>query len=164
MSIPFRLVRTVVRVLRLPGVPQGLTAATLAGLAGVHGAWAGGSAFPFTTRAELADAMVGADEVPGPAACATMAGLLAGAATLVAGVPIVPPRWRRVGLGVIAGVLALRGVLGLTGSTSRLVRGAGRGERFRRLDRTYYAPVSLALAAGAATALARSVRTARAAH
>ena len=55
MSIPFRLVRTVVRVLRLPGVPQGLTAAALAGLAAVHGAWARGSAFPFTTRAELAE-------------------------------------------------------------------------------------------------------------
>jgi hypothetical protein len=161
MSIPWRLFKTVVRVLRLPGVPQGLTAATLAGLAGAHGAWAGGSAFPFTTREELAEAMVGADEVPGPAACATVAGLLGGAALLVAGVPVVPPRWRRVGLGVITGVLAVRGALGLTGATGRLVRGAGRGERFRRLDRSYYGPLCLGLAAGAGTALVRAVRPAR---
>lgn len=161
MSIPWRVFKTAVRVLRLPGVPQGLTAATMVGLAGAHGAWAGGSAFPFTTRQELAEAMVGADEVPGPVACATVSGLLAGAAALVAGVPIVPPRWRRVGLGAVTAVLAARGVLGLSGTTARLVRGAGRGERFRRLDRTYYGPLCLALAAGAGTALARAVRAAR---
>lgn len=158
MRLPWHLVRLLVRVLRLPGVVRTLTAGALAAVAVLHAAWARGSAFPFSTRAELAEAVVGADEVPGPAPCLAVAGALTVAAALVAGVPVGPPRLRRAGVAVVAGVLGLRGVLGLTGATASAARGAGKGERFRRLDRTYYAPVCLALAGGTASTLWRSIR------
>ena len=47
----------------------------------------------------------------------------------------------------IAGVLGGRGVLGLAGRTS-VVSPDSDGARFRRLDRRFYAPLCLGLAAG----------------
>jgi hypothetical protein len=125
-------------------------AATLLGLAGLHGAWAFGSAWPAHDRAALADLMVGrpGGSVPPPAACLAVAALLAGASALVAGRPRRLPGLRRVGAAGVAGVLGVRGACGLLGRTDLLSPGStSRG--FRRLDRRYYSPLCLALAAAA---------------
>jgi hypothetical protein len=133
-----------------------ITTAALGGLATVHLAWSTGSAFPFGSRAELADAVVGSPEVPPPAACVVVAVALVGAAALVGGALPLPRRTRRVGLTVLVGVVGGRGVLGLAGRTD-LVSPGSRSPRFRRLDRRVYAPLCLALAAGSAHALARDL-------
>ena len=92
-----------------------LTAGALAATAGLRVAWGRGSSFPFSTRDEPADAVVGTPRVPGPPACYAVAGALGVAATLVEGVPAPAPHLRRIGLLGVAGILAMRGVLGLAG-------------------------------------------------
>jgi Protein of unknown function (DUF3995) len=127
-----------------------LTAAALAATAGLHLAWGAGSSVPFSTRDELADAVIGSRQVPGPVACYGVAGALGAAVALVEGKPAPPPGLRRVGLLGVAGMLALRGVLGLAGRTDLISPGSA-SPRFRRLDRRVYAPLCLALSAGAVT-------------
>lgn len=98
-------------------------------LAGMHAAWGAGSAWPLPDRGELADAVIGAAEVPPPAACFAVSGALAAAGALVAGWP--GRRWpasRRLGAGAVVGVLAGRGILGLAGRT-RLVSPASASAR-----------------------------------
>ncbi len=114
-------------------------------LAGLHAAWGAGSAWPFPGRPELADAVIGTAEVPGPAACFAVSGALAAAGALVAGWPPGRPVLRRLGVAGAAGVLAGRGALGLSGQT-RLVSPASLSETFSRLDRRVYSPLCLALA------------------
>lgn len=128
-----------------------LTAATLAGIAGVHVAWGRGSTFPFSSRDELADAVVGTQHVPSPAACYAVATALIAASGLVANVPIGPGSLRRAGRYGVAAVLATRGLAGMSGRTDLLSRGSA-SMRFRRLDRRIYSPLCLTLAAGAITA------------
>jgi hypothetical protein len=123
--------------------------------AGLHVAWGRGSSFPFSTRDELADAVVGTPRVPGPAACHAVAGALAAAAALVEGAPAPTSHLRRIGLLGVAGLLALRGGLGLAGHTDLLAPGSV-SERFRRLDRRVYAPLCLALSTGAWAAFRRA--------
>ena len=89
-------------------------------LAGLHAAWGAGSAWPFPSRRELADAVIGTSEVPAPAACFAVSGALAAAGALVAGWPRGQPALRRIGVAGVVGVLAGRGGLGLSGQT-RLV-------------------------------------------
>jgi hypothetical protein len=124
-----------------------MTAGTLGVLAGLHLAWACGSSFPFASREELADAVVGARAVPPAAACCAVAGALTGGALLVGSAGVLPSRLRRAGLVAMAGVLGLRGAAGLSGRTDRLSPGSN-SERFVRLDRRLYSPLCLALAAG----------------
>lgn len=124
------------------------TSGVLAAVAGVHVAWGIGSAFPFRTRAELADAVVGSENVPPPTACYAVAAALTTASLLVADVAILPARTRRLGRFVIAVVLTIRGVAGLAGRTDALSPGSS-SPRFRRLDRRVYTPLCLALTAGA---------------
>ncbi len=133
----------------------GATATALGGLAVLHLVWANGSSFPFSSRAELAEAVIGSESVPGPAACAAVAAGLSSAALLVGGRRLVPPRLRRVGVGVVTATLATRGVLGLVGRTD-VVSPVSTSARFRRLDRRLFAPLCLALAAGAASTLRES--------
>lgn len=128
-----------------------LTSGTLAGIAALHVAWGRGSAFPFASREELADAVIGSRAVPSPAACHAVAVALAAASALVADAPIAPPPLRRLGRGVVAAVLTVRGVAGLAGRTDLLSPGSA-SPRFRSLDRRFYSPLCLALAYGAATA------------
>ena len=52
---------------------RGATALVLAAIAGLHFAWARGSSFPFADRDALADSVVGAEAVPSPGACLTIA-------------------------------------------------------------------------------------------
>ena len=118
-------------------------------LAGLHAAWGAGSAWPFPSRSELADAVIGTSEVPAPAACFAVSSALAAAGALVAGWPHGQPALRQVGVAGVVGVLAGRGALGLSGQT-RLVSPAALSERFSRLDRRVYSPLCLALAGASA--------------
>ena len=152
MKLPLVLARLVWRTLRIPGVVRALTATVLAAIGVLHVAWGRGSAFPYPDRDDLADALVGQDHMPGPSPSFAVAGALFTAAALVADVPVGSARLRRLGVAGVAGVLGLRGALGLAGRTSVLVP-RSTGERFRRLDRRYFSPLCLALAAGAASTL-----------
>jgi hypothetical protein len=120
-------------------------AASLFGLAALHAAWGAGSAWPLADRDALADAVIGAAQVPPPAACFAVSGALAAAGTLVAGWPGDHPAIRRAGVGGVVVVLAGRGVLGLAGRT-QLVSRSSVSDRFTRLDRRIYSPLCLALA------------------
>jgi Protein of unknown function (DUF3995) len=125
-----------------------VTAGTLAAIAGLHVIWSRGSSFPFRSRDELADSVVGSDVVPSAAACNAVAVALFIASALVADVPVGPRRVRAVGRAGVATVLAARGLAGLTGRTDALSPGSN-SSTFRRLDRRYYSPLCLALAYGA---------------
>jgi hypothetical protein len=123
-------------------------AAASAGLlaaAALHAAWGAGSAWPFRDRAALADAVIGAAEVPGPGACLAVSCALAVAGALAAGWPARHPGLRQAGISAVAAVLAARGALGLAGRT-RLVSPVSVSARFTRLDRRVYSPLCLALA------------------
>jgi Protein of unknown function (DUF3995) len=122
------------------------------GIAGVHVAWGRGSSFPFPTVAEMHDAVIGRRVQPSPASCDAVAGLLVAAAAVTAGLPTGRSRLRRVAAVGVAAVLTTRGGFGLAGRTDMLVPGST-STRFRRLDRRIYAPLCLALAAGAAMSL-----------
>ena len=135
-----------------------LTSIVLAAIAALHFAWARGSSFPFADHEALADSVVGTEAVPSSEACLAVASLLTVASALVAGAPIGPRRLRRVGVATVAGVLAVRGVAGLSGRTDLLSPGST-STRFRRLDRVLYSPLCLALAMGAASTLTVSRRT-----
>ena len=127
--------------------------ATLFALAGLHAAWGAGSAWPLPDREALADAVIGAAEVPPPAACFAVSGALAAAGALVAGWPGGSrPAIRRLGTAAVVGVLAGRGALGLAGRT-RLVSPTSTSARFARLDRRVYSPLCLALAGLSALSL-----------
>ena len=56
--------------------PATLAAAGLAGLAGLHVAWAAGSSWPLPDKAALSDAVIGHDTFPSAAACLVVAGAL----------------------------------------------------------------------------------------
>jgi hypothetical protein len=127
-------------------------AATLFALAALHALWATGSSWPVKDRAALAELMAGraGGSVPPAAACLTVAALLTSASLLVGGRPRRLPALRRAGARAVAGVLGVRGVLGIAGRTD-LVSGGSTAPRFRRLDRRYYSPLCLVLAASAAS-------------
>ena len=76
---------------------------------------------------------------------------------LVAGLPSRDSRVGTLGRATVATVLATRGFLGLAGRTD-LVSPGSDSPRFRRNDRAPFAPLCLALAAGAAPARAASRR------
>jgi Protein of unknown function (DUF3995) len=127
--------------------------AALFALAGMHAAWGAGSAWPLPDREALADAVIGAAEVPPPAACFAVSAALAAAGALVAGWPGGSrPASRRLGTAAVVGVLAGRGALGLAGRT-RLVSPTSTSARFARLDRRVYSPLCLALAGLSALSL-----------
>jgi hypothetical protein len=125
---------------------RSIGSAALGALALVHVAWGSGSSWPFADRAALADAVIGRDDVPGPAACLGVASALGLAASLVSHRP---RRWVRLHRTAVTGVvtvLAGRGLLGLAGRTDFVSPGST-SRRFRHLDRRCYAPLCLALAA-----------------
>jgi hypothetical protein len=162
--------------------------AALFGLAGLHAAWGAGCAWPAADRRALADVVIGTKAstgtvigtkartgskartgtglqdsgMPGPAACFAVSGALVTAGALVAGWPARRwPRLHRLGTCGVAGVLASRGALGLTGQT-RVISPASESERFLRLDRRVYSPACLALAALSTLALPRRASAAAA--
>ncbi len=105
-------------------------------------------------RADLSEAVLGSPGLArgGATACYAVATLLGGAGAIVSGRPHFAERHRGVAVIGIAAALAGRGVLGLTGHT-HLVSPTSTGDRFRRLDRRYYSPACLALAALVALSL-----------
>lgn len=135
-------------------VSTSAASAALLGLAGLHAAWGLGSTWPLSDRAAFADAVIGTEEVPPPAACFAVAGALGLAAAFVGGQPRRVPSLRRLGAGGVVGVLTARGVVGLFGLTD-LVSPGSNSPRFRRLDRRYYGPLCLSLAALSAPAIRR---------
>jgi hypothetical protein len=131
-----------------------VAAVSLAAMAGLHIAWGFGSSVPFSSRRELADAVVGRSTVPPPASCHGVATALLVAGGLAANLPVGPAGLRRLGRMGVVSVLTARGLLGLAGRTD-LVSPGSDSPRFRRLDRRVYAPLCLLLAAGVATAVPR---------
>jgi hypothetical protein len=131
-----------------------LTGAALAALSALHVAWGLGSSFPFRSRDDLADAVVGSPVVPAPLDCFGVAGALAVAAALVANVIPLPRPLRRSLLIGVAGVLGVRSALGFLGKTA-LVSPGSDSERFVRLDHLYYAPLCLGLSLGALASATR---------
>lgn len=119
-----------------------------AGRGGAHALWGVGSSWPFADRSALADAVAGTPEPPATRECFTVAALLLVAAGLVADVMPVGETTRRSGVLGVAVVLAGRGVAGVTGRTASIVPWTP-SERFVSLDRRYYGPLCLLLAAGA---------------
>ena len=105
---------------RSHGASGGLTAAVLLAVAGLHVSWGLGSSFPFRTREELADSVVGSSDVPSRGACVSVAAALVLSAILVARVVPLPRALRTVALRVVTTVLATRGVAGAMGRTSTL--------------------------------------------
>ena len=118
----------------------------------VHAAWGLRIQIPGVDGPALAEAVAGVGEMPGPVACFAVAGALASAAALVAGVPPLPSRLVLAGrAGVVIGVGG-RGLLGIIGRTDLVAPGEVT-ERFRRWDRRLYTPLCLGLAAGTVRAL-----------
>jgi len=115
-------------------------------LGGLHLAWAAGSPWPLNDRDNLADAVIGGTEVPGPAACVGVAVALGAGAALVAGLPRSRPGLSRLGAAGVSTVMATRGALGIASSTGLITIGTP-SERFRSLDLRLYSPLCLALAA-----------------
>ena len=135
----------------------GATSAVLAGIGLLHVGWGLRVPMPGVDGARVADAVVGSDEMPSPAACFAVAVALAAAALLVAGVPSRWPRLRRVGQTGVAVVLGGRALLGATGRTD-LVAPGPTSVQFRKWDRALYSPLCAALAAGAIRAATRGRR------
>ncbi len=152
MVVDTSIDRLVVWKTRRMRIVPAATAATLGGLAAVHVAWGVGSSFPFADRDELADAVVGSEVMPGPAESFAVAALLGLATAVVIDVLPMSHGVRRSSVAGLVAVLAVRGGLGLAGRTDILVPGST-GHRFRRLDRRWYSPLCLVVAAGATASL-----------
>jgi hypothetical protein len=131
-----------------------IASAGLAGLAGLHVAWAAGSSWPSSDRATLSDAVIGHHKFPSPAAALAVAGALAAGSAFVAGWPARAEWLQRVGAVGVVAVLSVRGGLGLAGLTHSISPGSS-SARFRGLDRRLYSPLCLTLAALAAPAARR---------
>jgi hypothetical protein len=114
-------------------------------IAGLHVAWGGGSSFPFANRERLADAVIGAEEVPPPAACFAVAAMLVVGAAALSESFSIPNRLRAFVLYAMAVALGVRSVLGFLGLT-RLASPASTSRTFRERDRSIYSPLTLALA------------------
>lgn len=117
-------------------------------LATMHANWARGSSWPAADEKQLAEAVIGEDEMPSAGACIAVAALLTLGGSLVAGWPASKPRLQRFGTAGVAVTLAARGlvsVVGLMPLTS---------ETFLWWDRRLYSPLCLLLAALSAAGVA----------
>jgi len=123
----------------------------------LHIYWAVGGRWPGSDRTDLARKVVGdTDDFPSAAMTFGVAGLLLVAALVVGGASgmwTVPVSNRLVtgAAWMVAGVLLVRGVAGLTISGAREIR--GRGTPFTRRDLRIYSPFVLALGAVTTVAL-----------
>ncbi|GAB4583897.1 DUF3995 domain-containing protein [Nocardia sp. IFM 10818] len=124
------------------------SAAALAGIAGIHVAWALGWRWPGHDDATLAQRVVGPNsELPSAGLTYVVAGLLVAAAGAVGAATVDDRRLPRLAAWGVAGVLGARGVAG-AGSAAA----AGFDEIYWTLEAAVYAPLCLALAAGAGLA------------
>jgi hypothetical protein len=140
--------------LREVRITSRLTGGVLAALAVLHMAWGFGSPFPFRTRRQLADVVVGSSLVPPPMACFAVAGALGTGAALVGNVMPIPPSTRRISLLGMAAIFGVRSALGFSGKTA-LVSPGSDSETFVRLDRRIYAPICLGLSIGSVVSTGR---------
>ena len=101
----------------------------------------------------LNDAVIGRDATPSAPACYAVAAALTTAAVLVSGQPLQLPL-RRLGAAGVVAVLGARGTLGVLGRTDLAVPGSD-SPRFRELDRRWFGPLCLTLAALSAPAVTR---------
>lgn len=134
--------------------PQALAVAGavgLAGIAGLHAAWATGSSWPAADRARLADSVAGTTAMPDAAACWTVAAALALAAGVTAGIGGQHQLAVLARAGVTAALL-LRAATGLTGRTHLLVPWTP-SQHFVHLDRRMYGPTCALLGSLTATSL-----------
>ncbi|MGA9278867.1 DUF3995 domain-containing protein [Ilumatobacter sp.] len=127
------------------------TVSTLLAAGLLHLVWATGSTFPFRSRAALNDAVIGRQVTPGPRECVGVAVLLSAAAGAVACADRRQGPGSRIAASGVCVVLATRAAFGFAGRTSMLVPGS-ESTRFRRMDRSVYAPICALLAAGAGRA------------
>jgi Protein of unknown function (DUF3995) len=133
----------------------------LTAIAAIHVAWGVGVRWPRTTEAELVTAVIGhrSDRMPSPNQCylAALAIFIPGAiALMLAGLVQTPlPPWLVILAGTGAAlVFAGRGVAGYVPAW----RALHPREPFTSLDRHYYSPLCLMLAAGLAVLLANAMR------
>lgn len=139
----------------------GTAAVGLGAVGALHGIWTF-SPWPLADRADFARTVVGVAEadLPTPELTAAVAAALGAAAYVVAAradlVPQLPPRRvMRQGVWGVAGVLLLRGSIGLVSSAL-----TGRPTDFTRWDLALYSPLSLALG-GLTAYVAASTRAPR---
>lgn len=135
---------------RLAHMASSLAPATagvgLGSLAALHLVWAFGWRFPARSRAELAEAVVGAPDMPSAAACVAVAAALGSAGAIAAGAGGVSPQARSARTLIGAGLVA-RGVLGAPAP----------GDTFRRWDARLYRPACLLLGAASLLSARRGV-------
>lgn len=127
-----------------------VAAGAFTALGALHVLWATGSSWPASDAGTISGRS-GAGASPGPVACLAVAGLLGTAAALVTGHP--RGRVSRAGSAGVTATFALRGALGIAGRTDLLSPGST-SARFRALDRRFYGPSCLILAALSAPAVA----------
>ena len=137
---------------RAPRLAARCAAGAFTALGALHVIWATGSSWPAADAGTISGRS-GAAASPGPVACLAVAGLLGTAAALVTGHPRARPGLARTGSAGVTATFALRGALGLAGRTDLLSPGST-SPRFRELDRRYYGPLCLGLAALSAPAIA----------
>jgi hypothetical protein len=133
----------------------------LTAIAAIHVAWGTGMRWPRKSEAELVTAVVGhrSDKMPAPNQCylAALAIFIPGAiALLLAGLVQTPlPSWLVLFAGAGAAlVFAGRGIAGYVPAW----RARHPREPFASLDRQYYSPLCLLLAAGLVVLLANGMR------
>ena len=133
----------------------------LAAIAGIHVAWGTGVRWPRKTEAELVTTVIGhkRDIMPSPSQCylAALAIFIPGAiALMLAGLVQTPlPLWLiTLAAAAAALVFAGRGIAGYVPAW----RARHPREPFASLDRHYYSPLCLMLAAGLAVLLANAMR------
>lgn len=125
-----------------------LTAVGLGSMGALHVLWGRGSTFPFRSRNDLNDHVVGQQVSPSTAACNVVAGLLVVAVVSVersAHGSSVVAKVAAAGCGLVLGT---RAVLGFTGRTHLAVPGST-STNFCRNDRRVFAPICALLALGA---------------
>lgn len=118
----------------------------LAALGALHAAWGLGSRWPARSEADLVARVIGrtkTGKMPAPAACFAVAGCLLVVAWLAATVTPSSPAWLRAGYFGAAGVFGLRGLAGFVGPLWRYAQGTP----FHQLNRRYYSPLCLGVAA-----------------
>jgi len=140
---------------RAAGVSRVAVPTVLVGLGALHAGWALGSTWPARSEQELASCMLSDEELhrlggrlPSAPLTALVALSLVGAAGLVRATASGPgSQPLRRAAWAVAAVFAARAFAYLPAHL------AGREDRYHRLDRTLYAPLCLALAAGTAITL-----------
>lgn len=127
------------------------TAVGLGSISALHVLWGRGSTFPFQQRHDLNDHVVGQQVNPSPAACNTVACLLAVAAVSVERAARGSSSVAKIAAAGCGAVLATRAGLGFSGRTHLAVPGST-SATFRRNDRRIFGPTCAILSLGAAYA------------